>query len=254
MTTLRDAGLKTPESWRVSAEEIVTLTLVADQSYYCRTSVDGKKVTVAAAGAGLTTALAEHAGPNVEWLIQPLYDFPLGGAAYVDSTCTYVEVAHGSTIGLLRHGELAYAWYRGDVSWSRTSSQETQWTYANSELTPGIVPASMAEADARSTCETVAAELQASELVGLFEWARLDEMNYYLDLKLADVALSKYIHEYLDPRPAEAGSVAFDKPVFKRVAEISPATPVVFKRGARLSHAITYRCMQGFTNTYFSSW
>ena len=257
MTILREAGLKTPESWLVRTDELLPLRLDADQIYYCRASINGTKTTVPAAGTDLARALPEHAGLDVEWLIQPLYDFPFGGAAYADPTCTYVELALGSTIGLLRHGELSYAWYRGETaSWSHSSAQETQWTYKGSGLTPSAVTAPIMATNARSVCETVAAELRATKLAGLFEWAKLGSVNYYLDLKppAATGALSMYVHDHLEPRPAEVGAAAFDTPVLKEVTETPATTPVVFRRGARLSHAVTYRCAQGQTRTYFLAW
>ena len=257
MAILTRAGLTTPTSWLVQARDLRKLTLDSTQEYYCRVNSGGTKTTLVVLGRDVPNQLSAHSDLDGQWLVQPLLNFSLAGAAYVDSDCSYVELVLGAPAGLLRHGELAYAWFQNAKSWSHASRQELQWKYEGDHLISRPITSQVSEGDKRDFCARIAATIRTSEVTGLFEWGYTDGKIIFLDLKLMATVgvLPEYIRSRLLPQaPPPGPAKTLRSPVLEQAVDVPTATSLNFVRGARLSHAATYRCSKGFTNCYFQAW
>jgi hypothetical protein len=90
MQVLEVAGLRTPRSFNATGDSLRHLELRRSAYYYCRGVVGGEKYTRSLLGRDVSETLLAI-GNGVDWLIQPLLDFPLSGAAYVEGSMSYVE-------------------------------------------------------------------------------------------------------------------------------------------------------------------
>lgn len=231
-----------------------------DGVYYCRAKdASGRKVTAVAAGDVLESTLNALAARTSDWLIQRLYDFPIGGAAYVDTDLTYIEMAYGSTIGLLRHGELCLAVDLNDhVPTPHPSHQQHQWRYRNLSLVREAAPRRQADETGTALALQVARLISDSGLEGLFEWGHLNSEVFFLDLKpLADTGgLGQFLATNRHPQPCPITSDQMELPVLGALDESNGMQPICIARGARLSHAITYRYASndGTRSIVFKSW
>ena len=252
---LTEAGLHTPESWRVTAAS--ALPLAGDgpeRYYYCRTLVDGSKVSATVPNEQLER-LGSLAPDTATWLIQPLLDFTVSGAAFTDDGSLYVETVAGTAIGLLRHGELGHAQLKLDGSVLHfAAAQQSAWTYLQGELVEQAIGPLHAP-DLEAVVEEVGAALSHTNLQGLFEWGWDTDRLTFLDLKPlpSTGALPVYVRRHLHPDPTRK-TTSPSAPLPALTAKLPASGPLVFERGARLSHVNTYRCAAGRTDVTFQSW
>lgn len=252
---LHAAGLRVPDSWRFTAANLDPLILAENGWYYCRTLQGSTKTTVVEQGRNLTEALG-RLDESLVWLVQPLSDFALSGAAFIDGHGTYVELVHGSPIGLLRFGELALAVYSGETDWRRPSAQATQWRYFDRDLRPINVSHHLDLDGLIQVSTIIEKELRKSGLTGLVEFGVSDGEAVYLDYKASSSTGS--LRDFVASLPE--GPSQDGKPPVLELPEMTlnvtegMATPLRFRRGARLSHFVTYRCRSGFPACDFIGW
>lgn len=252
---LHAAGLRVPDSWRFTAANLDHLALAENGWYYCRTLQGSTKTTIVEQGCNLTEALG-RLDKSLVWLVQPLSDFALSGAAFIDGHGIYIELVHGSPIGLLRFGELGLAVYSGETAWSRRSAQATQWRYFDRDLRPVSVSPSIEYDRLIQASTAIEKELRTSGLMGLVEFGVSDGEAVYLDYKDSSGtgSLPDFVASLPEGRSQDGQPLVFELPEMTLNVTEGMATPLRFRRGARLSHFVTYRCRSGFPACDFIGW
>jgi hypothetical protein len=255
---LSDAGLTVPSSWLVRLSELGGLPLTPRQLYYCRASPDATtKIAVYVAGSQIAEVLRSHSSGADEWLVQPQYDFSLGGALYADSTCTYIEGVQGSPFGLLRHGELLFADFTNGDYWQIATSQTREWTIRATELVSRAMSTPSPGVHLPELARNIREAVLASGVAGLLEWGHVDGRTLFLDQKpLASTgALADFLHQRILPTTwIDEEAALLEVPDMEVAGRVANSSPLRFSRGARLSHAVTHRCAAGFTNITFAGW
>jgi hypothetical protein len=215
-------------------------------------------MTVTSNGADLADALELQAqGHTVNWIVQPLPDFTLGGAVYADPRTLYVEAASGSPVGLLRRGELRMAAYLGDEEWQESAEQATQWRYEGSELVARQRLTHIPPSILSRVCRKLQELVRVAGVGGPLEWGFDDGQIYFLDWKMLESTgvLSEFVRNELFPtmKCSEPSNV-LKLPDLELAKSIPLNVCIRCLIGARLSHAVTHRCAQGSSANTFSGW